>query len=262
MFKRNVHAGGEVVRYRMARILLGRPVYIASLYRVGPVLVDTGPPNKVHDIKAALKGERVRTILVTHGHEDHAGNAAHFRGADIRGAPGLRVARGVPFYRRVTWGEPDPGGVIRAVPGELDAGDYRFVPVPTPGHTPDHLAYLEPDRGWLFAGDAALGPLKYGFRDEDIHAYLGSLKRMRDLKPQVVFPSHGPVLEDPQAELGRQISHLERLRDEARRLAREGLGERAITRRLLGYEGILGRASRGEFGKALLVRGLLREPRP
>jgi glyoxylase-like metal-dependent hydrolase (beta-lactamase superfamily II) len=260
MFKANAVAGGEVVRYRMARVLLGKPVYIASTYRIGPLMVDTGPPNKIHDLLAALQGQRIRAILVTHGHEDHAGSAGFFPGADIRGAPGLRIARDVPFYRRVTWGEPVPGP-IRPIGDGFDIGDYELRPVATPGHTPDHLAYLEPSRGWLFAGDAALGPLKYGFREEDIHDYLASLRKMRDLKPTIVFPSHGPVLDDPQEQLGAQIAHLENLRDAARRLAREGLSENAITHQLLGYNGILGQISGGEFRKQLLIRGLLREPR-
>jgi glyoxylase-like metal-dependent hydrolase (beta-lactamase superfamily II) len=258
MFKVQPLAGGEVVRYRMARILLGKPVHIASCYRIGNVLVDAGAPNRVRELRHALKGQRIRSVLVTHGHEDHAGNAAHFRGADIRGAPGLRISSGLPFYRRVAWGEPAPGGVVRPIGAGLDAGDHQYLPLPTPGHTPDHLAYWEPDRGWLFAGDAALGPLKYGFRDEDIHAYLRSLKAMRDRKPEVVFPAHGPVLEQPQEQLGAQIQRLEALRDEARRLARDGLSEGAIARRLLGFDGVLGMVSGGEFRKALLIRGLLR----
>lgn len=260
MFKKNLYASGEVTRYRMARVLLGKPVYIASLYRIGPLLVDAGPPNNVHQVREALRRERIRSILVTHGHEDHAGNVAMFRDADVRGAAGLRLASNIPFYRRIAWGEPLPGAIVRPIGKGLDLGDYHFVPIPTPGHTPDHLAYLEKDRGWLFAGDAALGPIKYGFRDEDIHAYMASLKAMRALKPSTVFPAHGPVLERPEEDLGKQIAHLEGLRDEARALAREGLSAAAIARKLLGFDGFLGRVSRGEFGKRLLIEGLLREP--
>jgi glyoxylase-like metal-dependent hydrolase (beta-lactamase superfamily II) len=259
MFKSAAHAGGEVTRYRMARLLLGKPVYVASCYRIGEAMVDTGPPNKVEELRHALRGERIATILVTHGHEDHFGNAPAFPQARAFGAAGLRLAKDIPFYRRVTWGEPPPARV-EPIGDALEAEGLEFKPLPTPGHTPDHLAYWVPERGWLFAGDAALGPLKYGFRDEDILAYLASLKKMRDLKPAVVFPAHGPVLEQPQEQLGAQVEHLERLRAEVRRLAREGLGERAITVQLLGRDGLLGRVSGGEFSKKLLVRGLLREP--
>lgn len=262
MFQRKVLAGGEVVRYRMARVLLGKPVYIASCYRIGGVMVDAGSPNRAEALRAALKGERIEAILVTHGHEDHAGNAGFFPQARVLGAPGLRLARNIPTYRRIAWGEPASDPRVGPIGDGLDAGALQFKPIPTPGHTPDHLAYWEPDRGWLFAGDAALGPLKYGFRDEDIHRYLASLKAMRDLKPEVVFPSHGPILDQPQEQLGAQIARLEHLRAEARRLAREGRGERAITRRLLGYDGFLGRISGGEFSKRLLIQGLLREPGP
>lgn len=259
MLKRDAYAGGDVVRYRMARLLLSRPVIIGSCYRIGDLLVDAGPPNNRDELLASLKGEPIRTILVTHGHEDHAGNVALFPRADVRGAPGLRIARGIPFYRRVAWGEPVAGGSVAPVGSGLDVDDLSFKAIPTPGHTPDHLAYFEPDRGWLFAGDAVLGPVKYAMEGEDTLTYIASLKKMRDLKPAMVFPSHGPVLDKPQEQLAVQIARLEGLRGEARRLTREGLGEAAITRRLLGYNGLMGTFSGGEFSKRRLVRNLLGE---
>lgn len=247
---------GEVARYRMARTVAGQPLFVGSCYRIGDVLVDTGPPNNGRELRRALRGHRVRTILLTHGHEDHYGNAALFPQAEALGAPGMRLFTGVPFYRRVTWGEPRPAQV-GPVPPRVDAGGRRLVPVPTPGHTPDHLAYWEPDQRWLFAGDAALGLLKYGFRGEAIHAYIASLRAMRDLGPEVVFPAHGAVLEQPREQLGAQLAHLERLRDAARELAARGMSTGAVAHRLLGREGLMGRLSRGEFGKARLIEELL-----
>lgn len=255
MFGAERVAGGEVTRYRMARTLLGKPIIVASCYRLGSVLVDAGPTAGAAGLRRALRGERVAAVLVTHGHEDHVGNTA-LVGARTLGAAGLRVARGVPAYRRIAWGEPRPAPVEPVGDG-YDGGGYELRPVATPGHTPDHLAYWEPSRGWLFAGDAALGPIRYVMRGEDPARYLESLRRMRDLKPEAVFPSHGPVLERPVEQLGSQIARLERLRDEARRLAAEGLGEGAIARRLLGPPEPIALFSGGEFRKALLIRGLL-----
>ncbi|HEV8359846.1 MAG TPA: MBL fold metallo-hydrolase [Candidatus Thermoplasmatota archaeon] len=258
MFRRELLARGEVERFRMARTVLGRPVYVGSCYRAGDLLVDAGPPFGAPDLRAALP-ERPRAVLVTHGHEDHVGGVAAL-GAPAFGAPGLRLARNVPFYRRVAWGEPPPAHVA-PVPAELEGRGARLVPLPTPGHTPDHLAYWEPDRGWLFAGDAALGHLRYSMRGEDLGAYMASLRAMRDRKPDVVFPAHGPVLDRPQEQLGAQLAHLDGLRERARALAEQGVTDRAIARQLLGRDGWLGWASRGEFTKAQLVRGLL-EARP
>ncbi|MCA1812546.1 MAG: MBL fold metallo-hydrolase [Halobacteriales archaeon] len=257
MLKVSQHAQGEVTRLRMARTLLGKPMYITSCYRIGKLLVDAGCTRAAHELRSALAHDEPRTILVTHGHEDHLGNCGAFRAAASYGAAGLGIARDIPFYRNVAWGEPNPGTILPVGDGK-DEGELQFLPFPTPGHTPDHLAYWVPERGWLFAGDAALGPLKYGFRDESIADYLASLKAMRDRKPTLVFPSHGPVMEDPQEQLGAQIAHLEGLRDAVRKLAREGKSDRAIALRVLGPPGALGVMSLGEFSKERLVRGLRR----
>jgi glyoxylase-like metal-dependent hydrolase (beta-lactamase superfamily II) len=256
MLRRTEHAGGEVVRYRMARTVLGKPVYVGGCYLVHGALIDAGPPNQALALRSALRHERVEAVLVTHGHEDHVGGAPAFD-APAYGAPSLQLARDLPFYRRVAWGEPTPARVL-PVPDALEVGGVELRPLPTPGHTRDHLAYGAEERGWLFAGDAALGPLKYGMRGEDLRGYLESLRRMRDLKPDVVFPAHGPVLDNPQEQLGAQVAHLEGLKAEANRLASEGMGDAAIARRLLGFDGWLAWASGGEFTKAQLVRGLRR----
>jgi glyoxylase-like metal-dependent hydrolase (beta-lactamase superfamily II) len=239
----------------MARELLGVPLCVGSCYQVGPFLVDTGPAHGGRALRAALEGERLDAILVTHGHEDHWGNAARFPRARVLGAAGLQLARGIPLYRRVAWGEPARARVEPVGDG-VDARGLELRPFPTPGHTPDHLAYWEPSRGWLFCGDAALGPIKYSMLGEDRGRYLASLRAMRDLKPEVVFPAHGPVMERPREQLGAQVAHLERLRDEVRELVAERRSDRAIARSLLGREGMLGLVSGGEFSKERLVREL------
>jgi len=258
MFYAREFAGGEVVRFHMARTVLGQPIYVGTCFWIpgAGVMVDSGPSHRGAQLRAALKDARLEAVLCTHGHEDHVGNNA-LLGARCVAARGMRVPARLPLYRRIAWGLPK-SGAIEAVGDGFEVGEWEFRAVPTPGHAPDHLAYWEPSRGWLFSGDAALGLLRYGFRDEDIHAYMASLRRMRDLRPEVVFPAHGPVLTDPATQLSAQLTHLERLEREARRLAAEGAAPGAIARRLLGFNGPLGLSSGGEFSKRRLIEGLLR----
>ena len=79
-----------------------------------------------------------------------------------------------------------------------------------PGHTPGSTAYLFPDRGLLFTGDALVthegltghvGPTLVcrGFT-HDSRAALAALDRLEDLDASFVLPGHGdPIADSPRA---------------------------------------------------------------
>jgi ribonuclease/clavin/mitogillin len=85
----------------------------------------------------------------------------------------------------------------------------RMTAVATPGHTPDHLAFIEPTSRSLFTGDAVLGTGTSVIDppEGDLTAYLRSLQRMRDLSPRVIYPGHGPVVLDAVAKLDEYLEH-------------------------------------------------------
>jgi glyoxylase-like metal-dependent hydrolase (beta-lactamase superfamily II) len=87
--------------------------------------------------------------------------------------------------------------------------------VHTPGHAPDHLCLWDPGPRVLYCGDLAQSGnsvwIPYDLRG-DLADYLDSLTRVLDIRPARLLPSHGPVIEAPEALLRRYIEH---------RLARE-----------------------------------------
>lgn len=178
--------------------------------REAPVVIDPGPelPAHVDAILAALDGRTPLAILLTHAHADHA--AAGPALAARTGAPlMLRAGSVLPLFhpRHVDhWlHEGDEIGT--------DAGPVRAVA--TPGHAPEHVAFLwtgeaAPDGGALFVGDLLMGEgdtTLVAPPEGDLGAYLRSLDRVEALAPGVLYPTHGPALADPPAALARYRAH-------------------------------------------------------
>ena len=264
-----------VTRIRMAKTLFGRPAHEVSAYRVGDLLVDTGPPPTAGRLVAwcrdAAEYRPIARVVLTHHHEDHVGGAAALR--EQLGLPVLAPASAVPIlaeglrmplYRRVVWGSPRrvrPEPLESEVVARVEGEDLRFQVIPTPGHAFTHVCLWEPRRRWLVSGDLYVHPrVKYLRRIEDVWVHVESLRRVHALGPEVLICAHAGLVRDACAAIERKIAWWEGLAEEARALRDRGWPVRRITRRLLGREGFLFYASFGDFSKRNLVRELLAGP--
>lgn len=261
---------GEVRYFRMARTAFGRALYWTGVYLVDGVLIDSGPPNMRSEVARLVAELGVRQCVTTHHHEDHSGNHAllnargivplvHPMGIAHISAPASRLP---DLYRRVTWGSPAPAQVA-PLGDRLETPAHRFQVVHTPGHAEDHVALFEPDRGWLFTGDLYLAPrLKVLRDDEDVHAMVGSLRRLVALAPTVVFCQHRGRVGDGPELLRRKLQFLLELGGRIGALRERGLDEAAIARSLPGDDLIWRLWTGGHFAKRHFVRAFLRPPEP
>jgi glyoxylase-like metal-dependent hydrolase (beta-lactamase superfamily II) len=173
-------------------------------------LVDPGPALDEHRDAIVAELERLGGlggIALTHDHHDHADGVAairaRFDGAPLAGGRGpvdVRLADGVTF------------GPLRAVA--------------TPGHAPDHFAFVC-GRAAL-TGDAVLGEGSVFIAPDPgaLSGYLDGLRRLRALDLDLLAPGHGPVVADPHAKLDDYISH--RLDRERRLVAALSDGARGV----------------------------------
>jgi len=167
------------------------------------VVIDPGPDMDSHVRALSLRMESAEqvTILLTHGHRDHAEAAltlAELSGATICGPEGL-ADYGVERIDRVLY----DGDTV-----DTDAGALEVVH--TPGHTPEHICFHWSAHEALFAGDLVLGEGDTTWVAEYpgcVADYLDSIARVRGLNLSVVYPAHGPPLTDPPATWDRFEGH-------------------------------------------------------
>ena len=186
------------------------------------VLIDTGFDDQARAIKLKVGSRKIKAILLTHAHVDHAAgtqsidapvyvgraDAPALRGEAIFSALWPRLAQaflGIPITKGPI--HPVDDGFVYAVDGSNT--ERGFLAIATPGHTEGSTSWLY--RGILFGGDAveipaadAIYPAPLGFT-QDISAAYDSLRRLRDHHIEFLADAHIGVLKNPEAALRRAL---------------------------------------------------------
>lgn len=194
------------------------------------VLIDPGSPFdlEIERLAEALEilqeeGRELVGIWLTHHHPDHIGGvtalrqqldlpvSAHPETVERLRAIGISVDHHLSDEQRIVLG------------GEVE---FPVRVLHTPGHARGHLCFYDETHGSLLAGDlvAGIGTIVIDPPDGDMGDYLESLRRVRELAPRTLFPSHGPVTVDATGKLDALIEH--RLWREERVLETWKSGER------------------------------------
>lgn len=253
----------EVLRLHM-RSWQGRLAgYDVSAYVVRGILVDTGPPHARARMLATVRALAPRGVMITHCHEDHAGNAAELAalGLPLLMHPSceheLREPEHIAMYRRLVWGSTTP----------LTAPVHGFDPaplsvLPLPGHTNEHLVAWDAERRILAGGDLFLGvKVRVAHGGESPRRLVESLRAAMKLEPRLLLDAHRGAVHEPVPLFRAKIAWMEETIGEIDQLDARGLDEREITRRVLGREELVGWVSRGEYSKRTFVHAVLqREP--
>jgi glyoxylase-like metal-dependent hydrolase (beta-lactamase superfamily II) len=232
-----------------------------TLIETGSSLVAAHVLEAVHDM--GYRERDIRRAIVTHIHLDHAGGA----GLLVRKLPKIKIY----VHERGAKHLLDPTILIKSakmVYGSLEkivAVHGEIFPIPNqnliplsetcleigggvslkifnaPGHAPHHLCMFEPDRGWLFTGEAlghyrpesdtlttAVAPP--GF---DLEASRKTMKRILKLKPRMICFSQYGQHADPALVIEESVRQLDSYDEIIGPMLKRGLGRNEIIHEML-----------------------------
>ncbi len=168
------------------------------------VVVDPGPNDERHlaaiQQAVAVRGAKVASVLLTHGHRDHSAGAAAIAqsaGCDVLALDQVFASEGA----RLAAGD------------SIDVGSTRIEVVATPGHSSDSVSFLIRSQRLLLTGDTVLGrgTSVVAYPDGTLAAYLDSLRRLLELAGKLplarVLPGHGAPVGDPQRTIAAYLRH-------------------------------------------------------
>ena len=232
-----------------------------SAYVVEGFLVDSGFARAENALAGALSSLAIRGAVITHSHEDHAGNIELLaqRGIPVLLRPEteemLRRPARLRLYRKLAWGVPRPLQAA-VTPLRTDA----LATVFTPGHSPDHQAVWHPASRTLFSGDLWLG-IRYGVMHswENPYQMVESLRTVHALQPARMFDAHLGKVAFPVRAIKAKIDWLTEAIERIEQEIARGVSDRAIVTTVLGGEKPAAIVSFGEYAARNFVRAVRRK---
>lgn len=253
---------GDVTRLVMSSLSSRLAGYEVSAFLTHGVLVDIGFPRIAPEMHRFLLERKPDGVMLTHSHEDHAGNAPLAAALDLPIAASddalqtLHAAPRIEFYRRLVWGQPAPLPARRDKPA-FEHALLRFIP--TPGHSRDHQVVWDEERETVFGGDLFVGvKVRLAHADEDPREQVRSLRTVAALRPRRLFDAHRGLITDPAPALLAKADWMDDMSVEIERRIAAGWSDRAIARHLLGREESVHYVSAGHYSRINFVRAVRR----
>ena len=253
------------------------------------ILVEPGPsiavPYIQEGMKALVMGD-LAYIIPTHMHVDHAGSigtlARLFPQAKVLVHPlgakhAIDPSNLIESTKRV-WGidfEASLGPIVSVPEPQIRVvEDREIIPVNgrelqilcAPGHAPHQIVIFDRRVNGIFCGDA-LGMLAQSAQlfplpntappSFDKELYLETLQKLRDLKPQVLFYSHGSVVWEPDALISMTADNTHLFGDMVLQALKEGKTPEAIISGIREYINLRFHLELDEMDLEMIVSGFI-----
>ena len=228
-----------------------------STYAVRGMVIDSACSDVGGELQQWLSANGPRGLIVTHYHEDHAGNVERIaqRGLPLWIAPQtlahLTKPHPIGWYRRWCWGAQPAltSPVTPFVPDGLEL-------IQTPGHSNDHHVVWDATTRTVFGADLFLGVkvrVSHPPHREDVRAQMASLRRVIALNPVRYFDAHRGLIPNPVVQLQKKLTWMEETVAGIDALINQQLDDRAIVKRVFGGEDRMGLITFGDYSRKNFV---------
>lgn len=199
------------------------------------VLIDTGLG--IANIKEVTDGLTALPVMVitTHIHWDHIGGHQYFKNIAVHEAEkewlSIKFPLPLQAVKRNLLCRPcdfpenfdvDEYQIFRGEPQQivqdgdcLDLGNRKLTVIHTPGHSPGHCCFYEPERKYLYSGDLIYcGCLDAFYPTTDPNLFWKSVKKVQKLEVDRILPGHH--------QMGVPIDMINKVEEGFDRVKREG----------------------------------------
>ncbi len=235
-------------------------------YIVDGVMIDTGAKSLQKEFEPFFQKEDFEQVWITHNHEDHTGGAASIqRNHNIpiyihkMSVEDTKAIANYPLYRQQFWGIRES---FQSLPFSttMNSRNATWDIIETPGHSKDHLAFLNRQTGQLFTGDLYVNPkTKVIMQDESISTIIESLGKVLTYEFEDVFCQHAGYVKNGREMLLQKKEYLEELQDEVLKFHRKGYKDLEIQQQLFPKNYPIISLSLGEWDSLHIIRSVIKE---
>ncbi len=206
----------------------------------------------------------IEQVVITHYHEDHTGNASYLQktlGVPLYMNQGMiescKTKADYPWYRKFFWGKRKPF-IANPIGDSFTSKRATWNVIKTPGHSRDHLSFLNNETGQLFTGDIFVNEkVKVILQEEHIPDTIESLQKILTYDFKEVFCNHAGHLSDGYHSLKTKLNHLTELQDRILHLYHEGRSSDEINQILFPRKYPITKLSLGEWDSLHIVESVI-----
>ncbi|GKV56453.1 MBL fold hydrolase [Sporosarcina sp. NCCP-2222] len=229
-------------------------------------LIDTGAQSLLEEFKPFFAKADIDQIIVTHAHEDHTGGAGFLQNEyglpiyihDMSIEECTEKAK-YPLYRKWFWGKRQPF-LAQPIGESFTSRNCSWSVITTPGHSNDHLAFLNSDTGQLFSGDLFVHPkTKLIMREESIPTIISSIEKVLFFEFDELFCCHAGYVKEGRKAFQSKLDYLYELRAQTLDLYAKGCHAIEIQTRLFPKKYPISRFSAGEWDSIHMINSIIKE---